>query len=141
MSVLHHTNVATTDYLSHNLKHWSKGYDASNVESYIFRFAGRVLKPEFNLPQNNEQLLDLGCGQGANVEFFNKIGFNAHGCDISDTDINVAKIRYPHISDKFSVCNTNPADNPYYGWPNNISVAVGAQSFLLLQQRALQYIN
>ena len=33
-------------YLTENYKYWQKGYDAPNVESFIFRFYGFYLKRE-----------------------------------------------------------------------------------------------
>lgn len=116
-------------YLLKNKEYWEKGYNAPNVESYIFRFSGRILKPEFNLPANHERLLDFGCGQAASVNYFNSLGFDVRGCDISETDINVAKIRYPHLSNKLSVCAPDPKDNEYYGWSDGIRVVTAAQSF------------
>lgn len=116
-------------YFLKNTEYWNKGYTAPNTESVMFRLCGRILKKEFNLPSNNERCLDFGCGQGANVEYLNKIGFDARGVDISSTDINVAKIRFPHISDKFSVCHPDPDRNEVYGWDRDISLVVGQQAF------------
>lgn len=115
-------------------QYWNKGYTAPNLESHIFRLCGRILKPQFNLPSNNERLVDFGCGQGAAVNYFNTIGFNARGCDISETDIDVAKLRYPHLRDKFSVTDQNPLNNPAYGWDENVSVFVAVQSLYYLQR-------
>lgn len=113
-------------------EYWSnKGYTAPNVESHIFRLSSRILKPQFDLPSKHERLLDFGCGQGAAVNYFNSIGFDAKGCDISQLDIDAAKTRYPHLADKFSVCQQDPGNNDFYGWPEDISVAVGVQSFYL----------
>ena len=59
-------------YLTENYKYWQKGYDAPNVESFIFRFYGFYLKKRKNL-----KLLDFGCGQGAAVNFFNTVKVNS----------------------------------------------------------------
>lgn len=113
---------------------WNKGYTAPNIESHIFRLSSRILKPQFNLPNNYEKLLDFGCGQGAAINYFSSLGFDARGCDLSNVDIGAAKSRYPHLADRFSVTQQNPAENPYYGWESDISVVVGVQSFYYLSK-------
>lgn len=115
-------------------QYWNKGYNAPNLESHIFRLAGRILKPQFNLPTNYERLVDFGCGQGAAVNYFNTMGFNARGCDISEVDIDAAKTRYPHLRDRFFVTDQMPANNDHYGWAEDISVVVGVQSFYLMSR-------
>jgi cyclopropane fatty-acyl-phospholipid synthase-like methyltransferase len=116
------------NYLESNMNFWSHGYNAPNTESYIFRFAGRILSSKFKLPNNHEKMLEFGCGQGANANYLHTIGFNVKGVDISEKDIAIGKIRFPHIKDKLSVCDPSPIDNPYYGWEKDISVVVCAQS-------------
>ena len=93
-------------YLKHNNAYWQNSYSAPNVENVIFRLQGRVLKPKFKLPDINKQTtsLDFGCGQGAIVNYLQKIGYDAYGIDISKVDIEIAKKRYPHIADKFRLC-------------------------------------
>lgn len=115
-------------YLDKNKAFWEQGYNAVNVDHPIFRFYGRILKPEFGLGGNHESLLDFGCGQGSAVNFFATNGFNARGVDISESDIAAAKIRYPHIADNFATCNPDPQKNDYYGFPNDISVITAIQS-------------
>lgn len=116
------------DYLASNKDYWEKGYTAPNVESFVFRFYGRVLKPEFDLGRGYENLVDFGCGQGATVNFFTKQGFNARGVDISRTDIEIAKIRYPHLATHFDVCDPDPSNNDFYGFPKDVSVVTAIQS-------------
>lgn len=90
-------------YLLENKEYWEKGYEAPNVDHNAFRFFGRILKPEFNLPRDYEKMLDFGCGQGAAVNYLHMNGFDAQGVDISEKDIAIAKARFPHINSKFSV--------------------------------------
>ena len=94
----------------------------------MFRFFGRILRPEFQLPQNNEKLLDFGCGQGAAVNYFHINGFNAQGVDISNADISAAQIRYPHIKNKFSICDVNPTAQGDYGTETQYRVITAFQS-------------
>jgi SAM-dependent methyltransferase len=120
------------DYLEANRAYWERGYVAPNVDACVFRFYGRILKPDFGLVGDGEAVVDFGCGQGAAVNFFNTQGFNAWGCDISESDVGVAKIRYPHLARRFSVVSPKPADNEFYCLPSNVRVVTGIQSFYYL---------
>ncbi|MDY0164432.1 class I SAM-dependent methyltransferase [Desulfobotulus sp.] len=119
-------------YLKSNKDYYEKGYHATNVDHPIFRFHGRILKHDFQFGNNFEKALDFGCGQGAAVNFFAQHGFNAHGVDISETDITIAKLRYPHIANRFTVCHASPSENDHYGFKDNISVVTAIQSLYLL---------
>ena len=72
------------DYLTQNAKYWQSPYNASNPESFIFRLDGRLLKKYKVYEDQKSNLLDFGCGQGANLRYFeDQIGFNCYGVDIS----------------------------------------------------------
>ena len=70
-----------SDIIDSNTKYWDKGYYSPNLESYVFRFYGRILKPDFNMPYADRRtnVLDFGCGQGAAVNYFNELGFRLMG--------------------------------------------------------------
>jgi len=75
-----------------NEDYWAGRYEAQNVESFIFRFYGRILKNDFGIDgKNHENILDFGCGEGGALNFFFKKGFNVFGVDIAKNDIEVAK--------------------------------------------------
>jgi len=98
------------DYLAENKGFWEHGYYAPNVDSPVFRFYGRMLKPDFGITgEAGETLLDYGCGQGTATSYFSKLGFNAYGVDISETDIATAQSLYPDIKDNFRVIDPAPA--------------------------------
>ncbi len=127
------------DYLETNQAHWQKGYAAVNVDHPVFRFYGRILKPDFYREGGNfERLLDFGCGQGAAVNFFQKMGFNARGVDISETDITAAKIRHPHLASNFFLCDPRPSKNECYGFSEDIAVITAIQSLYYLSKKDLQ---
>ena len=131
--------MAKKNYLTNNQKYWNKGYkgDAVNVENVVFRLQGKILKPQFNLPKNNEICLDFGCGQGASVNYFNQMGYNAFGVDVSEKDIEIAKRRYPHIKEKFSVCKPNVYKNKLTKFTDNkkISLVVCQQSLYFFDKK------
>jgi 2-polyprenyl-3-methyl-5-hydroxy-6-metoxy-1,4-benzoquinol methylase len=119
-------------YQDANRAYWEKGYVAPNVDACVFRFYGRILARDFDLVGSGETLIDIGCGQGSAVEFFAKQGFNSFGCDISETDIGAAKIRYPHIARKFSVCDTDPNKVDHYCQADNVRVVTSIQTLYYL---------
>ncbi len=59
----------------------------SDLISYVMRYA-KPLK-------ENAKVLDLGCGAGANIPFFKKLGIEYYGIDGSDYIINELKQKYP----------------------------------------------
>jgi SAM-dependent methyltransferase len=115
-------------YLKANYDYWQKGYTADNVESFVFRVFGRILKPEIGLSgENREKLLDFGCGTGAALSFFDRNGFDVYGIDISKVDINRCKDRMPHISDHFAVVEPAPKeDDVFFG--GNFDLVTAIQS-------------
>ncbi len=116
------------DYLRANNDYWQKGYQADNVESFVFRVYGRILKPEFGLSgTNHEKILDFGCGAGAALSFFDRNGFDVYGVDISKIDIERCKARMPHISDHFSVIDSQPEESDVF-FGGNYDLVVAIQS-------------
>ena len=126
------------DYLEKNKAYWEKGYSAVNVDHPVFRFYGRILKPEFGLGGHWEALVDFGCGQGSAVDFFRRMGFNARGVDISETDIAAAKIRYPHIAQDLFICDSSPKANEFYGFAENVAVITAIQSLYYFSDQDFQ---
>lgn len=106
-----------SNYLESQDRYYKKGYDAENVESWVFRTYGRVLKAQFSMDgSKHERMLDFGCGQGAAVRFFDSKGFDAYGVDISERDIARAGEIMPHIKDHFAVIAPKPkADDMFFG--------------------------
>lgn len=113
-------------YLKKNYSFWQRGYEAPNVESFIFRFYGFYLKNKKNL-----KLLDFGCGQGAAVNFFNKQKIDSVGVDISKTDIKNAKKKYPTYKKKF-ICIKSFEDLNNKKNLNKFDVIIASQSLYYL---------
>jgi len=98
-----------------NEKYWDGHYDAPNVESFIFRFYGRILKFDYDIDgSRHEKILDFGCGQGGALNFFDKLGFNCFGVDIAKNDIAVAKKNMPHLEDQLKIIDPNPISGRHY---------------------------
>jgi len=118
------------NYLAGNVAYWEKGYNAPMVDHHMFRFYGRILKPYFNLPAlgSTTSLLDFGCGQGAAVNYFTSLKFDAYGCDISTHDIGVAKTRFSNIANAFSLCDPDPKKVELYGPLPKYDIITGFQS-------------
>jgi len=113
-------------YLKGNYDYWQKGYYAPNVESYVFRMWGHVLQYEFPEPDKC-RMLDYGCGQGAALSFFNQLGFNVYGVDISRTDIKILQKRMNHIADQFSIVDSIPSESDSW-WGGDFDLVTAFQS-------------
>lgn len=119
-------------YLAANKTYWEKGYVAAWPDHCVFRFWGRIVAPDFSHLIGGK-LIEFGCGQGAAVNFFHMNGMDAAGTDISETDISAAKIRYPHLAKRFSVCAADPREVEHYGHSHDVSMVTAIQ--------ALYYFN
>ncbi|MCH7849434.1 MAG: class I SAM-dependent methyltransferase [Planctomycetes bacterium] len=116
------------EYLKRNSECWQAGYDAENVESFVFRPYGRIFKTEFGLTgSNHERLLDFGCGQGAALRFFRSKGFDVYGVDISETDIARCQETMSDIPDHFAVIAAAPSEEDvFFGGEYDLIIAVQA---------------
>jgi len=115
-------------YLEANRAYWQQGYEAENVESFVFRPYGRIFKADLGIDgSRGEKLLDFGCGSGAALQFFKRRGFNVYGVDISVPDIERCRRRMPDIADHFAVIDAKPrADTVFFG--GDFDVIIGIQS-------------
>lgn len=120
------------DYLEKNQEYWSKTYDAPNVESFIFRFYGRILKFDYGIDgSNHERLLDFGCGQGGALRFFDHQGFAVHGVDIAAADIDVASQLMSHRREFLKVIEPKPdPDLQLFGGSFDIVICVQTLEFM-----------
>lgn len=119
-------------YLEKNVKYWEGIYNAPNVESFIFRFYGRILKFDYGIDgSNHERLLDFGCGQGGMINYFDKLGFNSFGVDIAENDIANAKKNMPHLANQFKVIDPNPDEViMFFGGEFDIVISIQTLDFL-----------
>jgi SAM-dependent methyltransferase len=120
------------DYLEQNARYWSNSYDAPNVESFIFRFYGRILKFDYGIDgSNHERLFDFGCGQGGALNYFDKLGFNCFGVDIAANDISAARRHMSHIADQLMVIDPKPdEENVFFGGEFDVVISIQTLDFL-----------
>lgn len=121
-----------SSYLDKNAMYWSGTYDAPNVESFIFRFYGRILRFDYGIDgSNHERILDFGCGQGGALNYFDKLGFDCYGVDIAPKDIEAAKHLLPHIADHLVLIDPKPVEGQIYcGGDFDIVVSIQTLDFL-----------
>jgi SAM-dependent methyltransferase len=67
----------------------------SDLVSYVMRYA-RPSKPEFNV-------LELGCGAGANIPFFQKLGVQYHAIEGSPAIVDKLREKFPDIENNIVV--------------------------------------
>lgn len=67
----------------------------SDLISYVMRYS----KP----PSNNFNVLELGCGPGANIPFFKNLGINYYAIDGSPTIVNKVWKRFPEYKQNIKV--------------------------------------
>lgn len=71
-------------------KHWKK-----HPTDYVKTFIEFLKRQQFN-----GIIIDLGCGDGRDVNEFNKAGFKALGIDNSEIEIKNAEVNFPYLNFK-----------------------------------------
>lgn len=73
---------------------YKSGYGIKYPESHIIRIFNSVMQTELLPAKKNLNLLDFGCGVGTNGYYFNEMGIDVYGLDISPTAIAVCQERF-----------------------------------------------
>ena len=138
MSIL---GISREAYLQRNHAYWKrgyKGYPGENVESFIFRPYGRIIEKYFEGNKSKtKKMLDFGCGAGMSAMFYGSKGFDVHGVDISEFNIQCCKQRMPQIADHFSVIDPIPSENNNF-WGGNFDLVIAIQSLYYFSDTHLQ---
>ena len=71
-----------------NKRHWEK-----HPTTYAEAFSEFLKKKRFK-----GKIVDVGCGNGRDVNIFKKQGFNCLGVDYSEQEINLAKQQFPELA-------------------------------------------
>ncbi|MGQ0559087.1 MAG: class I SAM-dependent methyltransferase [Sphingosinicella sp.] len=129
-----------TEYLDTNAEYWDGQYYAPNVESFIFRFYGRILRFDYGIDgSNHEKILDFGCGQGGALHYFDKLGFDCFGVDIARNDIAVARQLMPHRADQLKVVDPTPVPGQTY-FDDQMDVVISIQTLDFLSNTDFQTV-
>jgi len=121
------------NYLDQNHTYWQSPYSATNPESFIFRLNSRLFK-KYNIYENAKDvnLLDFGCGQGANLIYFEKqLGFNVYGVDISKDSVPIAKSKLKN-PENIKLINPKPSENDDF---------FGVKYDIIISSQALYYLS
>jgi SAM-dependent methyltransferase len=120
-----------TEYLNTNAEYWDGRYDAPNVENFIFRMYGRILRHDYGIDgSNHERVLDFGCGQGGALAYFDRLGFNCYGVDIAKNDVAVAQKRMPHIANQLKIISPTPQEGRYFDEDMDVVISIQTLDFL-----------
>lgn len=103
-------------YFNHGYKnYWEKRVNINDTNdktttNFVFDL---IFKDFFTFsPQNNNNLLDLGCGYGRFFDIFNEYNLNVYGIDISFEMINYAHQLYPGKFKELKVASATKIDYP-----------------------------
>lgn len=79
------------NYLDLNKEFWQREFNSPNIENFIFRLKPKIIDLYIN-PKKKIKILDFGCGEGANLEYFvKKYKYDGYGVDISRISIKKAQ--------------------------------------------------
>ena len=118
------------NYLNINYDYWDREYHSPNIESFIFRLKPYLL--DKYLKKKKISALDFGCGEGANIKFFEKTyNWSIYGVDISKISIKNAQKNYSK-KNRFKVIS------PY---PNEKDEFFKRKFDLIISIQTLYYLN
>ena len=84
---------------TYNNNQWDKTYiKKKHISVWPWNDVIRIIKRKHT--HKNKNILELGCGTGANIPFFLKEKYKYHGLDFSKTAIKSLKKIYPNLSKK-----------------------------------------
>lgn len=106
-----------SNYLAENSKSYDaaykQGYGLQYPDGHIIRIYHKVLKNAFeNKNTENLSLFDFGCGTGAHSLYFQDLGFNVFGVDVSKEAINTCKAHFEKNENRFQVVDAKPWKEP-----------------------------
>ena len=116
------------NYATSNAVYWQGRYNAPNVESFIFRFYGRILKHDYGIDgSGGEKILDFGCGEGAALRYFDSMGFNCYGVDIAKNDLETARASMPNHAENIKLISPVPEAGIRYA-DDDVDIVISIQT-------------
>ncbi len=125
------------EYLNANLNYFRKGYDAPNIESFVFRVYQRILRDQLPKSKVQPAMLDFGCGAGATCAYFRSQGLDVYGVDISETNIHRSQERVPDSAENFRVVAPTPRSGQRY-FDRDFELVTSIQSMYYLADVDMQ---
>lgn len=99
-------------------KHLKQYNNFAEKFSSISRKEDKVNRKAFysqiNFPLKNKKILDLGCGDGADLIYYKKLGAKVYGLDVSEEMINLAQSKIPQADLKVGLFEKIPYDNNFF---------------------------
>ena len=77
---------------------YRSGYNPQHPDTNVIQLYKYFIEKSLPEDKSNLNLLDFGCGTGANTHYFANEKFNILGTDISDLAIRIAKNTYPKLN-------------------------------------------
>ncbi len=112
---------------------YKSGYGIQYPEGHVIRIYQRILKYELGIDgSGKENLLDFGCGTGAHVQYFDRLGFNVFGVDIDPTAILKCREQVPHRENFLRVSPSTPSLS---------DIDFGVKYDVVLANQVLYYLN
>lgn len=113
------------------------GYGLAWPESHVIRVHKHIL--EYELGQTPGGCFDFGCGAGANLAYFESLGYSIHGCDTSAHAIERARQRFPARRDQLFVSEVEP-DLLARLSPQSLKLFFSNQVFYFLSDEAIHKV-
>jgi len=77
-------------------KKYQSGYGLQYPDSHVIRMFEKFLKYEYG--KTSGRMLDIGCGVGQHINYFNEKGFETYGFELSEAAVENSKSLYPNVA-------------------------------------------
>ena len=109
----------------YSLKNHNSTWPWTDLISIFYKNCSSLIK------KDNKKVLELGCGAGANIPFFESIGFEYFGVDGSKTAVKNLIKKYPNLKDNILVAD----------FSENIPAILGSKFDLIIDRASITHNN
>jgi len=107
-----------------NINEWNKYYELNMnkkpfvAESFVARcfLSQRPVKMLSHYNFKKKKILDIGCGDGRHIDFFEKLKFNVFGVEISNQQVVILKERFPNSTFREGKSVDLPFENNFFDY-------------------------